>query len=128
MQLAGGKTYRFAWYIWSYEVFALLVGILGIFVGFRRLRILTVTLFAVYTPIFTIKIDELLTVHDTKNPTGKLGSSIDATIAGLIIVVITNFLLILSYGWSEYEDSHAVVQVGANGDDNEKKSGNASYV
>ena len=45
-----------------------------------------------------------LGIVDENNPPGRVGASIDAVIAGLIIVVIANILLILAYGYSALED------------------------
>ena len=59
------------------------------------------------TGILSAKIDDFWTFKDANNPPGRAGASVDATLAGLLVVVVANFLLILAYGFSESEDEHA---------------------
>lgn len=100
----GVKPLRYIWYQWVFEVFALLVTAGSIVVDFRRLRVLFVALITANTPLLSNTIDLALSLG--ADAPGSNGTALRANIAaaGVIVVVIANFLIILAAGLSYLDD------------------------
>ncbi|GAB4817551.1 hypothetical protein N2152v2_004597 [Parachlorella kessleri] len=92
------KPYRFCWFVWTFEVFILLYGAFSIHVDYTKLR----TSFLALVAINNTFVINLINAHiyQTASLPGSNGSATrgNVTIAGLIIVAISNFLFILFTG------------------------------